>query len=267
MIEKWIDDFSPYEYVSGDCKKGLLLVCDHASAAIPGEYNNLGLSEEQLARHIAYDIGARNVTLKLAQLLNVPAVLSTFSRLLIDPNRGFDDPTLVMRLSDGALIPGNAKADKDEIERRRSNYHTPYHQRIEDELETIEAAREGKAAILFSIHSFTPQWRGVPRPWEVTILWDSDPRLPELLLNDLGADTMLTVGNNVPYDGALKNDCMYWHGTKKGRAHALVELRQDLIADKQGAENWAECLAPLLEKQLENPILFEQRFYPSRTDP
>ena len=260
------NDYSPFNLVRGDRKKGLLLICDHATAAIPPSYNKLGLSDEQLSRHIAYDIGAKEVTLALAKALDVPAVLSNFSRLLIDPNRGHDDPTLMMRISDGALIPENAKADSPEVERRRQLYHAPYHQRVEDELLAIEAARNGQAAFIFSVHSFTPNWRGTPRPWEITILWDSDPRLPKPLLESLRADPKLTVGDNVPYDGALKNDCMYQHGTKMGRAHALVELRQDLIANREGAEEWAEQLAPLLKEQCNNPALNEHVFYPSRTD-
>ena len=260
------NDYSPFNLVRGDRKKGLLLICDHATAAIPPSYNKLGLSDEQLSRHIAYDIGAKEVTLALAKALDVPAVLSNFSRLLIDPNRGHDDPTLMMRISDGALIPENAKADSPEVERRRQLYHAPYHQRVEDELLAIEAARNGQAAFIFSVHSFTPNWRGTPRPWEITILWDSDPRLPKPLLEGLRADPALTVGDNVPYDGALKNDCMFQHGTKRGRAHALVELRQDLIASLEGAEEWANRLAPLLQEQFNNPILNKHTFYPSRTE-
>lgn len=258
--------YSAFDHVPGDRKKGLLLICDHATPNIPSAYNELGLDDDQLSRHIAYDIGAKDVTLALAKALDVPAVLSNFSRLLIDPNRGHDDPTLMMRISDGALIPENAKADSAEIERRRRLYHAPYHQQVEDELLAIEAAREGQAAFIFSVHSFTPNWRGTPRPWEITILWDSDPRLPKPLLEGLRTDSTLTVGDNVPYDGALKNDCMFQHGTKMGRAHALVELRQDLIATKQGAEEWAKRLAPLLKEQFDNPILNEHTFHPSRTE-
>lgn len=266
MTRATLHDYFPFDHVAGDRKKGLLLLCDHATATIPAAYNKLGLGEDQLSRHIAYDIGAKDVTLALAKALDVPAVLSNFSRLLIDPNRGHDDPTLMMRISDGALIPENAKADAAEVEKRRRLYHAPYHQRVEDELLAIEAARDGQAAFIFSVHSFTPNWRGTPRPWEITILWDSDPRLPKPLLEGLRADPTLTVGDNVPYDGALKNDCMFQHGTKRGRAHALVELRQDLIATKTGAEEWANRLAPLLKEQFNNLTLNQHTFYPSRTE-
>jgi len=257
--------FAPFEYIPGVREPGLLLICDHAARTIPDEYDNLGMADAQLERHIAYDIGARAVTLGLAAALKVPAVLSTFSRLLIDPNRGADDPTLVMRISDGALIPGNARADHAEIERRKRLYYEPYHQRIADELEAIEHAREGRAAAIFSVHSFTHNWRGTTRPWEVAILWDCDPRMPVAMVNRLGEDSRLTVGDNEPYDGALMNDCMFRHGTSKGRAHALIELRQDLITHGRGVEEWVRRLQPILLEQMDNRELDSHRFYPSRT--
>lgn len=257
-------DFSPYEYVPGNRAHGLLLICDHARRDMPDCYGQLGLPAAQMERHIAYDIGVRDVTLALAEALDVPAVLSTFSRLLIDPNRGADDPTLVMRISDGALIPGNARVDAKEIEKRKLFYHEPYHQRIADELLVIEKEREGKAAFLFSIHSFTPVWRGNKRPWQVAILWDSDPRMPVPIIERLAQDSSLTVGDNEPYDGALLNDCLFRHGTSKGRAHALIELRQDLIADKAGVDEWVLRLVPVLQEQIANAALSKHKFYPSR---
>lgn len=257
--------FKPFEYVAGDRTHGLLLVCDHARRDIPAIYESLGLPEVQLERHIAYDIGVRAVTWGLARALNVPAVLSTFSRLLIDPNRGADDPTLVMRLSDGALIPGNARIDSEEIEKRRQTYYEPYHRRVNAELQAIEGLREGRAATIFSIHSFTPIWRGIRRPWQAAVLWDSDPRFAKPLIDALCRDTSLTVGDNEPYDGALLNDCMFRHGTSKGRAHALLELRQDLISHQRGIDEWVARLAPILENGIKNPSLDEHLYYPSRT--
>lgn len=259
-------DFPPYETIAGNGQaSGLLLICDHASPAIPARYDRLGLSDEQLARHIAYDIGARAVTVGLARALGLPAVLSTFSRLLIDPNRGADDPTLVMRISDGALIAGNARIDAAEIARRKARYYEPYHDCIDKQLAAIEAARGGRAASIFSIHSFTPTWRGVARPWEVAILWDADPRMPEPIIAALRADPALTVGDNEPYDGALLNDCLYRHGTSRGRAHALIELRQDLIADQKGVDEWVQRLVPVLAGLMNDQALDAHCFYPSRT--
>lgn len=167
-------DETPFERIDGDVGSGLLFLCDHASNALPARYGTLGLPEEQLRRHIGYDIGARGLTLRLARAFGAPAVLTTYSRLLIDPNRGEDDPTLVMRLSDGAVVPGNARHDVAERAARLDAFHRPYHRAIAAQIDKAIAA--GHPPAIVSIHSFTDVWRGVPRPWQVGILWDRDPR-------------------------------------------------------------------------------------------
>ena len=144
----------PFEFIDGDLKAGILILCDHARNTVPNEYGDLGVPAEQFERHIGYDIGARAVTLELARRLNAPACLSTYSRLLIDPNRGEDDPTLVMRLSDGAVVPGNAKVDVMERQHRISRFHKPYHDLIDETLDQMMAA--APAPVIISIHSFTP---------------------------------------------------------------------------------------------------------------
>ena len=160
-------------------------------------------------------------------------MLSTFSRLLIDANRGADDPTLVMRISDGAIVPGNARIDAREIERRRRLYWAPYRAAIEATVEAMLATGEPPA--ILSIHSFTPSWRGVARPWKVGVLWDGDPRLPQPLMRalareeDLGAEE---IGDNEPYDGALAGDTINAVATARGLSNALIEVRQDLIGDR-----------------------------------
>ncbi len=178
----------------------------------------------------------RRVTRGLAAALNAPAVLSTFSRLLIDPNRGADDPTLIMRLSDGAVLPGNANVDEAERARRIARFYAPYHAAIDAAIEAALAT--GVVPAIFSVHSFTPVWRGVPRPWHAGVLWDQDPRLAVPFIDALRADPALIVGDNEPYAGALLNDTMYQHATQRGLAHALVEVRQDLIADDAGIAEW-----------------------------
>src|SRR6516225_1927202 len=155
--------YSAFEAVPGALDSGALIVCDHASNAIPPGYETLGLKREALDRHIAYDIGAADVTRALAGLLGAPAVLSTYSRLIIDSNRGLDDPTLVMRFSDGAIVPGNAYIDPAEIARRVAQFWAPYRSEI---AATIDAmASTGEPPALISIHSFTPVWRGLSRRW------------------------------------------------------------------------------------------------------
>jgi predicted N-formylglutamate amidohydrolase len=154
----FMSDFQPVERIEGPADAGVLIVCDHASHALPAEYGSLGLPPEAFQRHIAYDIGAAGVTRRLAKLLNAPALLSCFSRLLIDPNRGADDPTLVMRISDGALIPGNARIDAAEIGKRRDRYWRPYREAAIAEVERLSAS--GRIPSVISIHSFTPIWKG-----------------------------------------------------------------------------------------------------------
>src|SRR6478609_5889163 len=169
-----------FEAIPGALDSGALIVCDHASNAIPPGYGTLGLPRAALDRHIAYDIGAADVTRALAEILGAPAVLSTYSRLLIDPNRGLDDPTLVMRYSDGAVVPGNATIDAAEIGRRSRLFWTPYRNEI---AATVDAMmKTGEPPALISIHSFTPVMRSLDRPWKIGILWDRDDRTPKLLI-------------------------------------------------------------------------------------
>ena len=236
--------FSPCARVAGDVACGVLIVCDHASNALPEDYGTLGLARAQLERHIGYDIGADEVTRETARLLGAPALLANFSRLLIDTNRGEDDPTLIMRLSDVAVVPGNADHDEAERQFRINYFYAPYHAAIGAAIDAAIAA--GHPPAILSIHSFTENWRGRPRPWHAGILWDADPRLAELLLAALRAEPGLVIGENVPYTGQLEGDCLYRHGTQRGLAHALIEIRQDLVRDRAGQLEWAERLARIL---------------------
>jgi len=237
--------FSPVETVPGDVGSGYLVLCDHARHALPPAYGDLGLPAEAFERHIAYDIGARWVSLELARCLNAPAVLSTYSRLLIDPNRGLDDPTLIMQISDGALVAGNVPMPEAERAARIERYYLPYHAAITAAIEAGIAA--GHPPAIISIHSFTPAWKDEARPWHVGILWDRDPRLALPLIAALQADSALVVGDNEPYSGQLAHDTLYTHGTERGLAHALVELRQDLIAGEDDAMAWGARLARIFE--------------------
>src|ERR1700734_234867 len=230
-----------FEAIPGALDSGALIICDHASNAIPPGYGTLGLTPEALERHIAYDIGAAEVTRALAAQLGAPAVLSTYSRLVIDPNRGLDDPTLVMRYSNGAIVPGNAYIDGAEIARRSARFWAPYRQEVAATVDAMIATGEPPA--LVSIHSFTPVMRSLARPWKIGILWDLDDRVPRPLIEamlgepDLRADE---VGDNEPYDGALAGDTIDAVATARGLANALIEIRQDLIAERKGPIAWAE---------------------------
>lgn len=230
-----------------DPAASLILLCDHAANALPEPYGTLGLAPELLATHIAYDIGAAEVVHDLAGRFGAPALLGAWSRLLIDLNRGEDDPTLVMKLSDGSIIAGNREAGPQEVARRIGTFHAPYHAAIAAEISWMLQA--GGVPVLLSLHSFTPSWKGRARPWQVGVLWDRDGRLAQPLMARL-AEAGFVVGDNEPYSGALENDTLNRHGTRRGLPHVLLEIRQDLIATPEAARSMAARLEPILRAAL-----------------
>jgi predicted N-formylglutamate amidohydrolase len=243
-----------YSIVPGRVDAGIVLLCDHAGNALPPAYGTLGLPAGQLNRHIAYDIGAAQVTRALAAALDVPAVLTRYSRLLIDPNRGRDDPTQIMRLSDGAVIPGNRHLDEAEREKRARLYYEPYHRAIDAAIDSCIAC--GKPPAVLSIHSFTESWKTVARPWHVGVLWDDkDDRLARPLLDAFYAEGDLIVGENEPYAGQLEGDCLWRHGTCRNLVNAIIEIRQDLIRDAQGQAQWARRLCRIVGTILRDTLL------------
>ena len=236
----------PFDIVGADRDSPWLIACDHASNHVPSETGggSLGLSEAEMARHIAYDVGAAGVTRHLADLLGAPAILGRFSRLVIDPNRGEDDPTLIMKLYDGTIVPGNRHIDVIERERRLEAYYRPYHAAY------AELAARRPDTIIVAVHSFTPRLKSrAPRPWHIGILraeWDQ--RFSRPLLELLRAEDDLCVGENQPYAGHLPGDAVDRHALIPGRPNALIELRHDLITDPVGQHGWAARLAPMLEE-------------------
>ena len=240
---------APY-HIEGEERQGRWVVtCDHASNRVPPEVagGDLGLPPEDMARHIAYDVGAAGVARALAEALDAPVILSDFSRLVIDPNRGEDDPTLCMKIYDGSIIPANRHADAAEVERRLDLYHRPYHRGIE----RLIASRE--APVIVAVHSFTPQFVGrPPRPWHVGVLYAGDTRLAYPLIARLNAEPDLCVGDNQPYSGHLPGDALDRHGVKPGLPHVLVEVRNDLIETPEAQRAWGNRLAPMLDAALKN---------------
>lgn len=217
-----------------------LITCDHATNRVPAPLPaDLGISAQDMARHIAYDVGAWGLSERLAERLDAPLIGANFSRLVIDPNRGEDDPTLVMRLYDGTIIPANRHVDAPEIERRLATLHRPYHAAL---------ARMSEGRAICAIHSFTPCLKGrPPRPWQVGVLSSpKDRRLTEPMLAALTA-LGLCVGDNEPYAGHLIGDSIDRHALDHGRPNLLIEVRNDLISDAQGQAHWAELLAAILE--------------------
>ncbi|MCR8724284.1 N-formylglutamate amidohydrolase [Frigidibacter sp. ROC022] len=236
-----------YEIVGAERGSRWMVTCDHASNRVPEALGgSLGLPEAEMARHIAYDVGAEAVSRDLARLLDAPAILSRFSRLVIDPNRGEDDPTLLMKLYDGTIIPGNRHADAAERERRLAAWHRPYHAAY------AALAERHPERVICAVHSFTPRLKGrSPRPWQIGVLHSKhDSRLAQALIARLRAEPDLVVGDNEPYDGHLPGDSIDRHALQQGRPNVLIELRNDLIAGAEGQRYWAERLAPLLEAAL-----------------
>ena len=220
-----------------------LITCDHACNTVPDFVNggDLGVAAEDMARHIAYDVGAAGVARALARLLDGPAIFSNFSRLVIDPNRGEDDPTLLMKLYDGTIIPGNRHAGADELERRLNRCHRPYHTAL------AELAARRADTIIVAVHSFTRQLRGrPPRPWHLGLLYAADERLSRPLLKRLEGEADICVGANQPYGGHLPGDSIARHAIAYERPNILLELRNDLIETEAQQAAWAERLTPML---------------------
>lgn len=260
------DLFRPFDLVEGDRGKGLVLLGDHAGRALPSAYGSLGLPAGEFDRHIAYDIGVEPLLRRLAAMTGAPAVMANFSRLLIDSNRGEDDPTLIRQIYDGTIIQANYPMSAEERENRLENYYRPYHDAVGAMIASVAAA-SGSAPFIFSLHSFTPHMQGRERPWHAGVLWDLDDRAPLPLIEMLARDTAIVVGDNEPYDGALRGDTMYRHAIVNGFAHALLEVRQDLIGDEAGVESWAQRLAPIVEDLNRQPDMHVVRRYGSRTGP
>jgi predicted N-formylglutamate amidohydrolase len=223
----------------------LVLVCEHASNHIPDEYAGLGLPPEELLRHIAWDIGAAPLARRLSALLDAPLFLAGGSRLLIDCNRPLDVPSSIPEVSEATMIPGNQGLDAAERDRRAARWFHPFHRRIAAALDARSAA--GRPTTMLAIHSFTPRYLGVARPWQVGILYGTAERFGGALVRALRAEAGLTVGDNEPYRvNALEDYTAPVHGDRRGVDAALVEVRQDLLGDDAGVAQWATRLAAVL---------------------
>ncbi|WP_255449713.1 N-formylglutamate amidohydrolase [Shimia ponticola] len=246
-MTEYLDPSAPFWVIGADRPGPWLITCDHATNRVPPDINggDLGLPAADMNRHIAFDPGSLGVSLALGELLDSPVIATNFSRLVIDPNRGEDDPTVLMRLYDGTIIPANRHANAAERERRLATYHRPYH-------DAYEALAQQKAdPAVLAIHSFTPQLTGRPRrPWEIGILFASDDRLSRCLISELQKDASLTVGINEPYSGHLPGDSIDRHALRSGRQNTLVELRNDLISNVEDQRAWARRLREPLTNAL-----------------
>jgi predicted N-formylglutamate amidohydrolase len=222
-----------------------LLTCDHYGRLFPRVLGDLGLPESELARHIAWDIGVAGVADLLSKALDAHLIAQRYSRLVIDCNRPPQSPNSIPRISEATLIPGNEGLTRAAAEARRANVFDPYHRRIGEAIE--HRMQAGFPTVLVSLHSFTPVYAGIARPWHVGTLYHRDTRLPPLLLAALRAQGDLVVGDNEPY--AVSDETDYTipvHGEARGLMNTGIEIRQDLIADIAGQRQWADRLANVL---------------------
>ena len=219
-----------------------LLTCDHYGRLIPSALGDLGVSPGEMERHIAWDIGIAGVAERLAKALDAHLVAQRYSRLVIDCNRPPQAASSIPLISEATTIPGNDGLTREAAEARRRLIFEPYHQRI---AEIIDARLQHQIpTVLVSLHSFTPVYAGIARPWHIGTLYQRDTRLPPLLLKLLRAEADLVVGDNEPY--AVNDATDYTipvHGEARGLMTTGIEIRQDLIADIAGQAQWAERLA------------------------
>ena len=235
----------PFEVAGRGARSPFVLGCDHAGRRIPRALGSLGLEAKELVRHIAWDIGAGGVARRLADELDAVVVCQRYSRLVIDCNRPLGSPDSIVTRSERTPVPGNQNVGPAQAESRVREVFQPYHDQIRSELETRKAA--GRPAIFVAMHSFTPVFMDVPRPWHVGVLYNRDARLAEPLLGLLRREGDLQVGCNEPYAASEQSDfSIVEHGERRGLLHVELEIRQDLIADEAGQIAWAKRLARLL---------------------
>jgi predicted N-formylglutamate amidohydrolase len=237
-----------------------LLTSDHFGRAIPKSLGDLGLPESELTRHIAFDIGIAGVARALSERLDAHLIAQRYSRLVIDCNRPFASPSSIPLISEATTVSGNEGLTREAVEARRREVFDPYHRRITEVID--QRLRDGVPTVLVSLHSFTPVYAGIKRPWHVGTLYQRDTRLPALLLKALRTQGDLVVGDNEPY--AVSNETDYTipvHGEARSLMNTGIEIRQDLIAEEPGQREWAERLANVLgEIEIE---LRSQRMLPA----
>jgi predicted N-formylglutamate amidohydrolase len=239
------DEPPPFEVLESDGNSPFLITCDHSGRRIPRALGSLGLPESELERHIAWDIGAAGVARSLAQELSGFLILQTYSRLVIDCNRPLGVPSSIAELSEDTVIPGNQNLRSGEAERRARAIFRPYHERIERELE--RRAQTGQQTVLIAMHSFTPSYRGVDRPWHTGMLYQRDAGLAHALIGLLRKDPKLVVGDNEPYSVSDLSDYgIVVHGERRRIPHVEIEIRQDLLSSELEQAAWGRRLAALL---------------------
>ena len=245
-------------------KSPFLITVDHGGRRLPRRLGKLGLSDSELQRHIAWDIGASGLSHRLAQALDAFTIHQTYSRLVIDCNRDPAVETSIVTVSESTEIPGNRNLSAAECKARAEEILWPYHRRIVKALDERKA--EGRPTVLIAMHSFTPVFKGFERPWHVGVLYNRDPHFAHIMKSLFEAEGDLVVGDNEPYAvGDASDYTIPIHGERRGLPHVEFEIRQDLIAEEAGQQAWAERLARLLPQAYTR--LTDNRTIKARTAP
>ena len=253
-------DPAPFTVLNPLGRAKVLLVCDHASRAVPQALAGLGLADSDLAKHVGWDIGAAALTHELSRRWDAPAVLSGYSRLVVDCNRVLGEPTSMPAVSDGIRVPANEEIPAAQAAARAEECYWPYHAAVAAALDRFAAA--GVAPAVVSMHSFTPRMNGVERPWEVGVLWDQDPRLPLPLIANLARLHGLTVGDNEPYSARDPHGfTLRHHVIPRGLPNVLLEMRQDEVGSDAGVLRYADYLETAFAPILADPSLYRPAMY------
>jgi predicted N-formylglutamate amidohydrolase len=237
----------------------LLIVADHAGNLMPRSLGRLGVPEAECGRHVAWDIGIAGVCRHVADALDATLVQQNYSRLVIDCNRTPGSETSILEISEFTSIPGNTGLSEGQKAARIREIFRPYHDRVEAELNQRRQA--GRPAALIAMHSFTPNFMGVARPWHASVLYNRDPRFAHLLMGLLQRQEGLVVGDNEPYSVTDASDyTIPVHGERRGLRHVAIEIRQDLIGDDVGQRAWGALFARLLPQAYQEVVAAEALF-------
>jgi predicted N-formylglutamate amidohydrolase len=252
-------DPPPFISYNDHAKSPVLLVADHASPFFPAAMNQLGLADWVLDSHVAWDIGSDKLAQFLADQLDAQAILAGFSRLIVDPNRKLKDASAFVEISDGIAIPGNIGLDEEHKALRVQSFFKPYHDKITSRLKHF--SQSGTVPAMISVHTCSPVFDRIVRPWHIGIMWDKDPRIPIPLMRRLEQMDGVCIGDNEPYSGRHPHDfTIDYHAETAGLPHVGIEVRQDLVKDEDGARKWAGILAGALagilsDKELYHPLV------------
>ena len=239
------DEPPPWQLERAAGRSAFLLICDHAGNRVPRSLETLGLADAELQRHIAWDIGVAALALQLSAALDATLVLQPYSRLVIDCNRPLQSSESIVSRSERTRIPGNQQLEGADRTRRVEEIFAPYHAQIRALLDARLARQQ--PTLLIALHSFTPVYLGETRPWHAGVLYHRDARMARLVINALRREADLLIGDNAPYAVSDDTDvAIPQYGEQRGLPHVELEIRQDLIADTEGQQQWAERLARLL---------------------